>query len=89
MATPRITLNLNRKNIVSKFDRSSPKKVRKDFLRENALKLVSEEKRVRNLVELNFSRLCDLNKVQIDTKSNLNRKELIHVYTMFVAMFLQ
>jgi hypothetical protein len=78
---------------MSKFDKNridrEQKRNRKiDYIRENAFELIKPEKCVTGMIRMNFKGFCRQNLPELQNKTNLNRKELVHLYTTFIAMYL-
>lgn len=61
---------------------------RQDFIRKNALSLLSHKKQASFLVEKNFRPFSDFNVAQLSQKTNLDRRQMINLYTIFCAMYL-
>jgi hypothetical protein len=87
---PEVILQGSRRKIPSKFEakRNEEPKVKKDFLKENALSLLKESEIASNLAKANFEMLGGMNKISIDKLTNLSRRQVITLYTTFTSMYL-
>jgi hypothetical protein len=63
-------------------------KITRDFVRLNALQLTNSTQRTMDLIRMNFKKLSEINLIENEEISGLDRKELITVYSTFVAMFM-
>jgi hypothetical protein len=71
---------------MSKFDQNRPdrkykREMKVDFVRENAFELIRPAECVTNLISMNFKNLCNQHLPYMEKATNLNRRELIHLYT--------
>jgi len=83
------------KRLLSKFDKNSDSKkqdlmmkITRDFVRLNALQLTNSTQRTLDLIRMNFKKISEMNLIENEEISALNREELITVYSTFVAMFM-
>lgn len=63
-------------------------KIKKDYIRENALACLTETEKAKMLLKKNFTPMSEINQNNMVDTTKMDRRKLINLYTTYTAMFL-